>query len=98
MSYLLRHAVATLQAGETCLSGRVASAAEAVNWGLINEVHLGSEVYARANELEDKLSGEATQTLGKTKRLLNAEKLAGYAAPLEDEVDIILSMISYEDT
>jgi 2-(1,2-epoxy-1,2-dihydrophenyl)acetyl-CoA isomerase len=98
VSYLLPQVVGPRRAAEICLSGRVVTAAEGFQWGLVNEVVDESALQFRAEELAFRLTGSATQTLGPTKRLLTAAAIAGYGRHLDDEVATISAMVSHENT
>ncbi|MDQ4046818.1 MAG: enoyl-CoA hydratase/isomerase family protein [Actinomycetota bacterium] len=98
VSYLLPQAVGPRRAAEICLSGRVITAPEALQWGLVNEVVDESELQLRAEDLALRLAGSATQTLGPTKRLLTTAAVAAYSKHLDDEVATISTIVSHENT
>jgi 2-(1,2-epoxy-1,2-dihydrophenyl)acetyl-CoA isomerase len=97
VSYLLPQMIGPRRAAEVCLAGRAVSAQEALDWGLVNELVEEPELQARVQEVAEKLSGGASQILGPTKRLLNAERLSAYAAHLDDEARTIASIVSNAD-
>lgn len=98
VSYLLPRVVGPRRAAEICLSGRVITATEALQWGLVNEMVDESALQLRAEDLALRLAGSAVQTLGPTKRLLNAAAIAAYRKHLDDEVATISSIVSHENT
>lgn len=97
-SYLLPQVVGPRRAAEICLSGRVVTALEALQWGLVNEVVDENTLQLRAKDLALQLAGSAAQTLGPTKRLLTATAVAGYRKHLDDEVATISAMASNTNT
>lgn len=98
VSYLLPQTVGPRRAAQMCLGGRVATAREAVEWGLAGELVETSELYERARELGESLAAGATQTLGPTRYLLTSDRLSAYADHLEDELGTISSLGSNPDT
>lgn len=98
VSYLLPQVVGPRRAAEICLSGRVVTAHEALQWGLVNEVVDESALQLRAEDLALRLAGSAAQTLGPTKRLLTTAAVADYSKHLADEVTTISAIISHENT
>jgi len=98
VSYLLPQLVGPRRAMEMAVGGRVVTADEALDWGLITELVSAAELRSRAGSLGAQLSAGATQVIGPTKRLLTAERLAGYADHLADEAQTISAMITDPDT
>lgn len=98
VSYLLPQVVGPRRAAQMCLDGQVATAAESVEWGLTSRLVETHELRERTRELGESLVAGATQTLGQTKRLLTAERLAAYADHLDDELRTIASLGSNSDT
>ncbi|MDN3480355.1 enoyl-CoA hydratase/isomerase family protein [Arthrobacter sp. APC 3897] len=98
VSYLLPELAGPRRAAEMCLTGRVANHAEALEWGLINEVAAAEDLAGRAEELGRQLAAGAVAVLGPTKRLLRARSLAGYEAHLQEEAETIASMADSADT
>ncbi|MDQ0618174.1 enoyl-CoA hydratase/isomerase family protein [Arthrobacter globiformis] len=98
VSYLLPQVVGPRRAAEICLSGRVVTAPEALQWGLVNEVVDESALQLRAEDLALRLAGSAAQTLGPTKRLLTRAAVAAYGKHLDDEVATISTIVSHENT
>lgn len=98
VSALLPQVVGLHRAADICLAGRVVTAKEALEWGLVNQVVDGANLRSSAEELGANLLRGATQALGPTKRLLTAEKMIGYAAHLKDEAETISSIASHPDS
>lgn len=98
VSYLLPQMVGPRRAAQMCLGGRVATAQEAVDWGLAGELVQGPELRARTRELAQGLAAGATQTLGPTRRLLAAGRLSAFTDHLEDELATISMLGSDPDT
>jgi 2-(1,2-epoxy-1,2-dihydrophenyl)acetyl-CoA isomerase len=71
-SFLLPRIVGAKRTMELLLLNRTLSAAEALSWGLVNEVVADEEVHARALAIAEQLAAGATRAYGATKRLLAA--------------------------
>ena len=71
-SFLLPRIVGAKRTMELLLLNRTLSAAEALSWGLINEVVADEEVQGRALAIAEQLAGGATRAYGATKRLVAA--------------------------
>jgi 2-(1,2-epoxy-1,2-dihydrophenyl)acetyl-CoA isomerase len=71
-SFLLPRIVGAKRTMELLLLNRTLTAAEALSWGLVNEVVADEEVHARALAIAEQLAGGATRAYGATKRLLAA--------------------------
>ncbi len=69
-SFFLSRVIGLRRATELALTNRVLSAAEALEWGLVNEVHPDDEVLDKARALATKLAAGPTNALGGAKRLL----------------------------
>lgn len=98
VSYLLPRVVGPRRAAQMSLLGRVVTADEALDWGLVTEVVAAPELTQRARELGEQLGGGANHILGPTKRLLTSGQTEGYVAHLADEVETISEMISHQQT
>lgn len=94
VSYLLPQMIGPRRAMEMAVGGRVVTADEALNWGLVTEVVPDAELHNRARSVGAQISGGAAQVLGPTKRLLTAARLAAYANHLADEAETISTMIA----
>jgi 2-(1,2-epoxy-1,2-dihydrophenyl)acetyl-CoA isomerase len=71
-SFLLPRIVGAKRTMELLLLNRTLTAAEALSWGLVNEVVADEEVHARALAIAAQLAAGATRAYGATKRLLAA--------------------------
>lgn len=98
VSYLLPQMAGPRRAAQMCLGGRMATAREGLDWGVVSELVETSGLRARARELGISLAAGAAQTLGPTKRLLTMESLSAYADHLEEELNTISSMGSHPDS
>lgn len=88
-SYFLPRAVGTKRAMELVLTNRPLSAAEALDWGLVNKVMPDAEVVAEAGSLASRLAAGPLAAFGHAKRLMRSE--APLEAQLEDESRTISS-------
>jgi len=74
---------------ELVLTNRPLSAAEALDWGLVNKVVPDAEVAAEAASLASRLAAGPLTAFGHAKRLMRSE--ASLEAQLEDESRTIAS-------
>jgi 2-(1,2-epoxy-1,2-dihydrophenyl)acetyl-CoA isomerase len=70
LSYLLPRAVGQQRALELALTGRVLSAEEALDWGVVAEVVEPENLSARAEEVAARLAQGSVFALGQAKRLI----------------------------
>lgn len=75
-SFFLPRILGVKRTKELMLTNRTLSAAEALEWGLVNRVVADSEVLATALALADTLAAGPIRAFGETKRLL-AQSMAG---------------------
>jgi 2-(1,2-epoxy-1,2-dihydrophenyl)acetyl-CoA isomerase len=97
VSQLLPRAVGQQRALELALGGRVLTAQEAREWGLITEVVDDAQVAARTVELARSLAEGPTLAFGQTKRLIRHSWEVSAVAHAKDEADTIASMVTTED-
>ena len=71
-SFLLPRLVGTKRAMELLLTNRALSAAEARDWGLLNEVVPDAEVLPRSLAIAERLAAGPVGAFGRTKRLIAA--------------------------
>jgi len=71
-SFLLPRIVGAKRTMELLLLNRTLTAADALSWGLVNEVVADEEVHPRALAIAAQLAAGATRAYGATKRLLAA--------------------------
>ncbi|PWU62266.1 enoyl-CoA hydratase [Micromonospora globispora] len=72
VSWLLPRAIGQQRALDLALTGRVLSAPEAEQWGLVNEVARSDGAAVRARALAREMSAGSASALGQAKRLLRA--------------------------
>lgn len=70
-TYFMPRKIGDRRARELMLTNRVLSSAEALEWGIVNEVAADDEVLARANALAQRLAKGPTAAYGAVKTLLN---------------------------
>lgn len=83
-TYFLSRLVGLRRAQELALTNRTLSAAEALDWGLINRVVADDELMAEADALAERLAAGATAALGRAKRLL----MTGTSESLETQMEL----------
>ena len=89
-SYFLPRTIGRRRTLELMLTNRVLTAAEALEWGLVNQVVPDAELASRAEALARGLAQGPTLALGAVKRLL----LAGDGNGLESQMELEGSAIS----
>lgn len=88
-SYYLPRLVGVRRATELMLTNRTLRAAEAADWGLINEVVPAAELEARADELAGQIASAAKGSSGAVKKLL----LASFGNTIEAQMDLESELI-----
>lgn len=88
-SYYLPRLVGVRRATELMLTNRTLRAAEAAEWGLINEVVPAAELEARAQALAEQLASAAKGSSGAVKKLL----LASFGNTIEAQMDLESELI-----
>ena len=83
-SYYLPRLVGVRRAQELMLTNRTLTAAEAADWGLINEAVPGAELEARAQALAEQMASAAKGSSGAVKKLL----LASFGSGLEEQMEL----------
>ena len=89
-SFLLPRSVGAKRTMELLLMNRTLSAAEALGWGLVNEVVGDEEVQGRAFAIAEQLAAGATRAFGATKRLV-AASLGAFESQMILESETIAS-------
>src|SRR6266508_498574 len=84
-TWLLPRAIGTARAAEMALTGRPVDAAEALAWGLVNEVVPDSDLLARALEVGRSVAAQASST-GAIRRLLHGGADGTFEQALEGEL------------
>jgi 2-(1,2-epoxy-1,2-dihydrophenyl)acetyl-CoA isomerase len=94
VSYLLPRAIGQQRALELALTGRVLSADEARDWGLVTEVVDDDRVLERGRGLARQLADGPAYALGQAKRLLRDAWAVGAEDSARDEADTISRAIT----
>jgi 2-(1,2-epoxy-1,2-dihydrophenyl)acetyl-CoA isomerase len=87
-SFLLPRTLGLKRTMELLLLNRTLTAAEALGWGMVNEVVADEQLLGRALEIADLLSRGASSAFGATKRLL-AHSLGGFESQMVLESETI---------
>ena len=98
VSYLLPRAIGPVRAASILLTGEPVGAEKAFDWGLVTEVVDEQELYSRVEQVAANLTTGAAHILGPTKRLLSSERISGYGAHLQSELDSISAFVSHPDS
>ena len=96
-TYFLPRLVGLRRAKELTLTNRTLSAAEALAWGLVNQVVPDAELLPAARALASELATGATLALGAAKRLLDSGLNATLETAMEDEAQTIAAMARTAD-
>ena len=83
-SYYLPRIVGVRRSQELMLTNRTLTAAEAADWGLINDVVPGAELEARAQALAEQMASAAKGSSSAVKKLL----LASFGSGLEEQMEL----------
>jgi len=89
-SFLLPRTIGVKRSMELLLLNRALSAAEALEWGLVNSVVPDERLLDEALRLAERLSSGPTQSFGRTKRLM-AASIAGLESQMVLESETIAS-------
>jgi len=96
-SFFLSQVVGLRRAAELMLTNRTLSAAEAADWGLVNQLAEPDEVRARAEALARDLAAGATGALGGAKRVLYEGAHSSLEEAMERESSIIGQIAASHD-
>lgn len=96
-TYFLPRLVGWRRAQELILTNRRLSAAEALDWGLINRVVPDAELLAEAEALAARLAAGPTATFGRAKRLLAESAASSLEAQFERESRAIAASAASAD-
>ena len=88
-SYFLPRIVGLRRAQELTLTNRTLSAADALEWGIVNEVVEDSETLTRTLALASQLAGGPTRSLGDAKRLMREGTDESLESQMEREAQCI---------
>ncbi|MGI5242261.1 enoyl-CoA hydratase/isomerase family protein [Dactylosporangium sp. CA-139066] len=97
VSYLLPRAVGLQRALDLALTGRVLTAEEALDWGLVTEVVDDDVVHERAAELAGRLASGPAHALGQAKRLIRSSYEVTRERSVADEASTIAAAVSTEE-
>lgn len=89
-SYYLPRLIGVRRTQELMLTNRTLTAAEAAEWGLVNEVLPGAELEGRAQVLADQMASAAKGSSGAVKKLL----LASFGSGLEEQMELESRLIA----
>jgi 2-(1,2-epoxy-1,2-dihydrophenyl)acetyl-CoA isomerase len=96
-TYFVPRLVGMRRAAELMLTNRRLSAAEALDWGLINEVVADDAAVGRATEVADQLASGPTVAYGAVKRMLHASLASSLETQMEMEARSIADMTRTRD-
>ncbi len=96
-SVMVARLIGLQRASEFFMLGRVLSASEALEWGMVNRVVPDDQVLAEALDLARQLAAGPAQALAATKALLNRATLADLESILEDERRWIIELADQPD-
>lgn len=97
VSWLLPRAVGQQRALEFALTGRVLTAMEAREWGLVTEVVDDDDVVGHTHRLARTLADGPTQAYGETRRLIRGARDTSRSANAKDEAETIARMVNTGD-
>ena len=84
-TYFLPRLIGKRRAMELMLTNRVLSAAEALEWGIVNRVVPGAELGAASDALAKQLASGPTEAFGGVKKLLASSDVEGFESQLQLE-------------
>ena len=96
-TYYMPRKIGDRRARELMLTNRVLSAAEALDWGVVNQVVADDEVLSAATKLATKLANGPTQAFGQVKSLLDGSFDHSLETQMELEARGIAAMIDTAD-
>jgi 2-(1,2-epoxy-1,2-dihydrophenyl)acetyl-CoA isomerase len=96
-SFFLSRIVGLRRAAELMLTNRTLTAAEALEWGLVNELADAQDVPGRAEELAASMATSATAALGGAKRVLYEGAHSSLEEAMERESSIIGQVAALPD-
>lgn len=89
-SYFLPRLIGLRRTIELMMTNRVLSAAEAVEWGLVNQIVDPDQVFVKAAEMADLFSAGPTESYGAIKELMSVT----YSNGLETQMDLESRLIA----
>ncbi|SNS97296.1 enoyl-CoA hydratase/isomerase family protein [Rhodococcoides kyotonense] len=97
VSALLPGVVGLRRAAKILLDGKVLTADEALDWGLVSEVVPDDDIVSRADQLAGRLARGTFPAIGQTRRLMRAAGTRSYADHLDDEAATIARVSESHD-
>ena len=88
-TYFLPRLIGLRRSLELCLTNRMLSSAEALDWGMINRVVADDELQSSAHELAAQLAAGPTESIGAAKRLYHQSWNEGLESQMEWETRAI---------
>lgn len=96
-TYYLTRLIGTRRAMELCLTNRVLSAQEALDWGLVNQVVAADQLMNEAAKLAHKLAKGPTLAHGAVKKLLQVSSTSTLESQMERETRSIVELCQSPD-
>lgn len=96
-TYYMPRKIGDRRTRELMLTNRVLSSAEALDWGVVNQVVADDQTLETALKLAQKLAAGPTQAFGKVKELLNSSFDNGLETQMEYEARAIAGLIETAD-
>jgi 2-(1,2-epoxy-1,2-dihydrophenyl)acetyl-CoA isomerase len=96
-TYFLSHLIGRRRAMELYLTNRNLTAAEALDWGLVNRVVPAAELMGEVWALARQLADGPTEAHGGIKRLLNSAATESLESQMELETRTIIAMVATQD-
>ena len=96
-TYFLPRLVGKRRAMELMLTNRVLSAAEALEWGIVNRVVADTDLAAESEKLASQLASGPTEAFGGVKKLLASSDVEGFESQLQLESSAIANSARSED-
>ena len=96
-TYYMPRKIGDRRTRELMLTNRVLSAADALNWGVVNQVVSDEDVAPIAQKLATKLAAGPTQAYGRVKALLDCSFDHSLEAQMELEARAIAEMVGSKD-
>lgn len=97
VSYLLPRVVGPRRAAQLAIEGRVLTAAEALEWGLVTDVVAADDLDGAVDSLIARLSAGSMTAASRTLVLLKRDEL-DFASQLDAELDGLATQIALADT
>jgi len=96
-TFFLSHLIGRRRAMEMYMTNRNLTAAEALDWGLVNRVVRGADLMTEAGALARQLADGPTEAHGGIKRMLNSAATESLESQMELETRMIVTMVATAD-